>query len=215
MRQESNFLFLLERSGLTRKQFAQLCGKSQRTVARWETGEVQAEKLAIEKLENIIAEKYPDKDSPAEFAFIDLFAGIGGFRKGFESIGGQCVFTSEWDKYSRQTYIANYGIGHPIVGDIEKSENLAQIPKHDVLLAGFPCQPFSIAGVSKKQSLGRPHGFKDPTQGTLFFSIKRIIEKHQPAAFLLENVKNLKSHDKGRTFKVIAKTLDDLGYNWE
>ncbi|MBC8550607.1 MAG: DNA (cytosine-5-)-methyltransferase [Candidatus Brocadiales bacterium] len=215
MRQESNFLFLLERSGLSRKEFAEKCGRSTRTVARWETGEVQPEKLAIEKLESIIADKYPDKDSSAEFSFIDLFAGIGGFRKGFESIGGQCVFTSEWDKYSRQTYIANFGSDHPIVGDIENPENLAQIPKHDVLLAGFPCQPFSIAGVSKKQSLGRPHGFKDPTQGTLFFSIKRIIEKHQPAAFLLENVKNLKSHDKGRTFKVIAKTLDDLGYHWE
>jgi len=214
MRQESNFLFLLERSDLSRKEFAEECGKSTRTIARWETGESEPEKLAVEKLEEIIAKRHPSEESPHEFTFIDLFAGIGGFRKGFESISGKCVFTSEWDKYSRQTYLANYGGSHTIVGDIEKQENLDQIPKHDVLLAGFPCQPFSIAGVSKKQSLGRPHGFDDPTQGTLFFSIKNIIETHQPAAFLLENVKNLKSHDKGNTFKVIAKSLDDLGYHW-
>ena len=214
MKQESNFLFLLERSGLSRKEFAEQCGRSDRTVARWETGEIHAEKLAIEKLERIISKRYPKEEASHDFTFIDLFAGIGGFRKGFESIGGECVFTSEWYKYSRKTYLANFGGGHPIVGDIENPDNLSQIPKHDVLLAGFPCQPFSIAGVSKKQSLGRPHGFDDPTQGTLFFSIKKIIETHQPAAFLLENVKNLKSHDKRNTFKVIAKTLDALGYHW-
>jgi len=147
-----------------------------------------------------------------EFRFIDLFAGIGGLRLGFESIGGQCVFTSEWNAYSQKTYIANFGNHHPVVGDITQV-NAKDIPDHDVLLAGFPCQPFSIAGVSKKNALGRPHGFADETQGTLFFDVARIIREKQPAAFVLENVKNLERHDKGRTFQVIRKVLtEDLGY---
>ena len=134
----------------------------------------------------------------AEFTFIDLFAGIGGLRRGFESIGGKCVFTSEWDKYSQKTYAANFpDDDHEINGDITKVD-VTDIPAHDVLLAGFPCQPFSIAGVSKKNALGRAHGFEDKTQGTLFFDVARIIQHHQPAAFLLENVRNLVSHDKGK-----------------
>jgi DNA (cytosine-5)-methyltransferase 1 len=150
---------------------------------------------------------------PADFTFIDLFAGIGGLRRGFESIGGQCVFTSEWDKFSQQTYRANFpDDDHEINGDITKVE-VADIPAHDVLLAGFPCQPFSIAGVSKKNALGRAHGFEDKTQGTLFFDVARIIAHHRPAAFLLENVRNLVSHDKGKTFQTIKDVLtEELGY---
>ena len=149
----------------------------------------------------------------AEFTFIDLFAGIGGLRRGFESIGGRCVFTSEWDKYSQQTYRANFpDDDHEINGDITKVE-VTDIPSHDVLLAGFPCQPFSIAGVSKKNALGRAHGFEDKTQGTLFFNVAQIIAHHRPAAFLLENVRNLVGHDKGKTFQTIKDVLtNDLGY---
>ncbi|MCZ8295422.1 MAG: DNA (cytosine-5-)-methyltransferase [Rhodobacteraceae bacterium] len=146
------------------------------------------------------------------FKFVDLFAGIGGLRVGFESIGGQCVFTSEWNKFSQQTYRANFEDDHEINGDITKIHEV-DIPEHDVLLAGFPCQPFSIAGVSKKNSLGRAHGFADETQGTLFFDVVRILRHHQPKAFLLENVKNLLSHDKGNTFRVIQHALDELGYD--
>lgn len=145
------------------------------------------------------------------FRFIDLFAGIGGLRLGFERAGGKCVFTSEWNKYSQLTYRANFGSEHPIVGDI-RDIDAKDVPPHDVLLAGFPCQPFSLAGVSKKNSLGRPHGFECETQGTLFFEIERVLKEHRPKAFLLENVKNLRSHDNGNTFKVIKKTLERLGY---
>lgn len=155
-----------------------------------------------------------DKDSePADFTFIDLFAGIGGLRRGFESIGGRCVFTSEWDKYSQKTYRENFpDDDHEINGDITKID-AADIPAHDVLLAGFPCQPFSIAGVSKKNALGRAHGFEDKTQGTLFYDVARIIAHHRPAAFLLENVRNLVSHDKGKTFQTIKDVLtEELGY---
>lgn len=149
----------------------------------------------------------------ADFTFIDLFAGIGGLRRGFESIGGRCVFTSEWDKYSQQTYRANFpDDDHEINGDITKVD-VTDIPAHDVLLAGFPCQPFSIAGVSKKNALGRAHGFEDKTQGTLFFDVARIIKHHRPAAFLLENVRNLVGHDKGKTFQTIKDVLtNELGY---
>ncbi len=145
----------------------------------------------------------------SSFKFIDLFAGIGGMRLAFERVGGECVFSSEWDKYCQQTYMANFhDTPH---GDITKvSEN--EIPDHDILVAGFPCQPFSIAGVSKKNSLGRVHGFLDKTQGTLFFDVARIISSKRPKAFLLENVKNLLSHDKGNTFKVIKQTLEELNY---
>ncbi len=151
----------------------------------------------------------------ASFRFIDLFAGIGGLRMGFESIGGKCVFTSEWDKFACQTYRANFHDSpeHVFAGDITRVD-ADSIPAHDVLLAGFPCQPFSIAGVSKKNALGRAHGFRCETQGTLFFDVARIIAHHRPALFLLENVKNLLSHDSGRTFSVIRRTLEtELGYD--
>lgn len=143
--------------------------------------------------------------------FIDLFAGIGGTRLAFEAAGGRCVFSSEWDRFAQQTYQANFGIVPH--GDI-RSISSEDIPPHDILVAGFPCQPFSISGVSKKRSLNRPDGFDDPTQGTLFFEIKRIIRDKRPRAFLLENVKNLRNHDGGRTYRVIEDSLrHELGYD--
>lgn len=151
---------------------------------------------------------FPPTSNP-KFTFIDLFAGIGGIRLAYQNLGGKCVFTSEWDYYSKKTYEANFG--EVPFGDItEIHEKL--IPDHDILLAGFPCQPFSIAGVSKKNALGRAHGFLDETQGTLFFDIARILKHKKPPVFMLENVKNLVSHDKGKTFKVITETLKELGY---
>jgi DNA (cytosine-5)-methyltransferase 1 len=172
--------------------------------------------------------QHPRAAAPS-FRFIDLFAGIGGIRMGFEAHGGACVFTSEWNTFSQKTYRDNFehfdesiaaaaasasgsAPSHTLIGDIVSCPEHA-VPDHDVLLAGFPCQPFSIAGVSKKNALGRPHGFECTTQGTLFFDVARIIAARRPAAFLLENVKNLLSHDKGRTFDVILQTLrDELGY---
>lgn len=148
-------------------------------------------------------------EEPALFTFIDLFAGIGGMRIAFEQAGGRCVYSNEWNKYSQQTYFANFG--EQPEGDITKVD-AATIPDHDILVAGFPCQPFSIAGVSKKQSLGRATGFEDKTQGTLFFDVCRIMKEKRPKAFMLENVKNLCSHDRGRTFKVIVEALDELDY---
>ena len=146
------------------------------------------------------------------FTFIDLFAGIGGFRWALErSLGGTCVFASEWDAFAQKTYAANFG--HEPEGDITAIPPSA-VPDHDILTAGFPCQPFSIAGVSKANALGRAHGFEHATQGTLFFNVAKIIETKRPRAFILENVKNLKSHDKGRTFKVITNTLTELGYRF-
>lgn len=175
--------------------------------------------------------KPPEHHPHYAFRFIDLFAGIGGIRRGFESIGGQCVFTSEWNKHAVRTYKANHycdpathhfnedirdiTLSHQEgVSDEAAAEHIRQhIPEHDVLLAGFPCQPFSLAGVSKKNSLGRAHGFACDTQGTLFFDVVRIIDARRPAMFVLENVKNLKSHDKGKTFRIIMQTLDELGYD--
>jgi DNA (cytosine-5)-methyltransferase 1 len=152
---------------------------------------------------------FPPPVNP-KFTFIDLFAGIGGIRMAYQNLGGKCVFSSEWNNFSKITYEANFG--EMPFGDITKIDEKS-IPDHDILLAGFPCQPFSIAGVSKKNALGRQHGFLDETQGTLFFDIARIIEHKRPKAFMLENVKNLVSHDKGKTFKIIRKTLTELGYN--
>lgn len=151
---------------------------------------------------------FPPPKKP-KFKFIDLFAGIGGIRLAYQNAGGKCVFSSEYNKFAKVTYEANFG--EVPFGDITKIDE-KQIPDHDVLLAGFPCQPFSIAGVSKKNSLGKKHGFLDETQGTLFFDIARILKEKKPKAFMLENVKNLVSHDKGRTFKVIHNTLTELGY---
>ncbi len=150
----------------------------------------------------------------AGFTFVDLFAGIGGLRRGFEPIGGKCLFTCEWDRYSQRTYRTSFPDDeHSIAGDI-RNVHSREIPAHDVLLAGFPCQPFSIAGVSKKNSLNRPHGFACEAQGTLFYEVARIIRDLQPSAFVLENVKNLVNHDKGRTFRVIRDVLtNELGYH--
>lgn len=145
-----------------------------------------------------------------KFSFIDLFAGIGGMRIAFESAGGRCVYTNEWNKFSQKTYFDNFGDMPD--GDITKVD-ANSIPDHDILVAGFPCQPFSIAGVSKKNSLGRATGFEDKTQGTLFFDVCRIIKAKRPKAFMLENVKNLCSHDKGNTFRVIQESLDELDYD--
>lgn len=144
-----------------------------------------------------------------DFKFIDLFAGIGGFRIALQELKGKCVFSSEWDRHAKKTYEANFG--EIPFGDITKIE-ASKIPNHDILTGGFPCQPFSIAGVSKKNALGKDHGFLDKTQGTLFFDIARIIKSKRPKAFLLENVKNLRSHDKGKTFLIILETLEKLGY---
>ncbi len=168
-------------------------------------------KLTFDALEEeaMSVVRFPSPINP-QFKFIDLFAGIGGLRLAYQSLGGECVFTSEWNPASQQTYAANFG--KVPFGDITKISETA-IPDHDVLLAGFPCQPFSLAGVSKKNSLGREHGFKDETQGTLFFDVVRILEHKRPAAFMLENVKNLVSHDKKNTFRIICEALNELRYN--
>jgi len=183
-----------------------------KTVRNWEVREDGPPEYRAPQLQGLLFGNESNMPDGADFTFIDLFAGIGGLRMGFEKNGGHCVFTSEWDKYAVKTYCENFAIDHPVVGDITQVD-INDIPDHDVLLAGFPCQPFSIAGVSKKNSLGRQHGFEDKTQGTLFFDVARIIKHKQPKSFLLENVKNLMSHDKGRTFQVIKETLEDeLGY---
>ncbi|MRW90181.1 DNA (cytosine-5-)-methyltransferase [Duganella sp. FT80W] len=205
---------------------------SREKINRWLSGKASP-RLSHHEYEHLqtLLPKPPASHPHYDFDFIDLFAGIGGIRRGFEEIGGRCVFTSEWNPFAVRTYKANHYSDpnyHAFNDDIrkvtwsnrpEKSEaeaykyiNEQGVPDHDVLLAGFPCQPFSIAGVSKKNSLGRKHGFEDETQGTLFFDVARIIAAKQPAAFVLENVKNLKSHDKGNTFRTIMKALDELGY---
>jgi len=200
---------LRERIGLTQADLGAQLGYSAKTIHRWECGKGQPKKAVMERMRELVPSA-PQTD--ASFTFIDLFAGIGGLRRAFESAGGRCVFTSEWDKYAQQTYKANYSADKPIAGDIVQIASKA-IDDHDVLLAGFPCQPFSLAGVSKKNALGRPHGFACETQGTLFFEVARILEHHKPKAFLLENVKNLVGHDGGRTFKTIKRVLTaELGY---
>ena len=205
---------LLQRTGryLSTTELSTALEVAPSTVNRWLAKESSPRPYITNRLEQILLPFERQVPSSGDFNFIDLFAGIGGIRQAFESIGGQCVFTSEWDLYSQKTYLANYKDSHVLNGDITKIE-AANIPDHDVLLAGFPCQPFSLAGVSKKNSLGRAHGFADETQGTLFFDVARIIAQKQPKAFVLENVKNLKSHDKGRTMSVIMRTLtEELGY---
>ena len=199
------------RDTFSQAQIAEMLQVDARTVRRWETGEVACPPYLAAAIDAMLR---PIERS-SDFTFIDLFAGIGGMRMAFEAVGGQCVFTSEWNKYARQTYAANFreSKSHVFAGDITKVD-ASDIPNHNVLLAGFPCQPFSIAGVSKKNSLGRSHGFKDATQGTLFFDVARIIAAKRPQAFVLENVKNLSRHDKGRTFDVIKSVLcNDLDYN--
>ncbi len=209
-----NFSTLRQRAGLSVDELATNLDYTPRTLWRYERGETSPRRLVLEWLHDRIAERRSEYQATSRFRFIDLFAGIGGLRRGFESIGGKCIFTSEWDRFAQATYRANFPLDeHEVSGDITVI-SAEEIPPHDVLLAGFPCQPFSLAGVSKKNSLGRAHGFLCGTQGTLFFDVARIIEYHRPAAFLLENVKNLLSHDGGNTFRVIRETLrNELGYH--
>lgn len=210
---QSEFSRLREQAGLSIEQLAGEVGFSIRTLYRWERGEAPPRKAALHVLNEKVRSTHPQTATEPSFRFIDLFAGIGGLRRGFEPLGGQCMFTSEWDRYAQTTYKANYVCDHEVAGDIT-AISAAEIPSHDVLLAGFPCQPFSIAGVSKKNALNRPHGFRCEAQGTLFFEVARIIEHHRPKAFVLENVKNLVNHDRGRTFEVIHRALtEELGYH--
>ena len=207
----TDFEILLRKAGYSIPEAAKHLDYSEGHIYRWIRGEEKPRESIIRLLELEVDGKRVPANVSA-FNFIDLFAGIGGLRKAMETVGGRCVFTSEWDRFAQQTYLANFPDNRPIAGDIREVAATA-IPEHDVLVAGFPCQPFSIAGVSKKNALGRLHGFDDETQGTLFFDVLRILMHHRPAAFLLENVKNLKSHDRGRTFEVIRRKLEDeLGY---
>ncbi|TCA17372.1 DNA (cytosine-5-)-methyltransferase [Rhizobium leguminosarum bv. viciae] len=208
----SEFSTLRQKAGLSVPDAAKQLGYNERQVYRWESGENIPRKIVMDKLEALRQARCAGPAAHS-FTFIDLFAGIGGLRRGFDAIGGKCVFTCEWDKHSQQTYRANYpDDDHEIWSDI-RDLKADDVPDHDILLAGFPCQPFSLAGVSKKNALGRAHGFACETQGTLFFDIQRILEVKRPKAFLLENVKNLVNHDKGRTFEVIKDVLENqLGY---
>lgn len=202
------------RGRFNQREIAETLGVTTRTLRRWEARETDPPPYLADAIRQRLLPFGGDKARDnASFRFIDLFAGIGGIRMAFESVGGECVFTSEWNTYAQKTYLANFPESHhSLRGDITQVHE-KDVPDHDVLLAGFPCQPFSIAGVSKKNALGRAHGFADETQGTLFFDVARIIAEKKPAAFLLENVKNLVSHDKGNTFRVIRKVLEeDLGY---
>ncbi|NBO21364.1 MAG: DNA (cytosine-5-)-methyltransferase, partial [Rhodobacteraceae bacterium] len=202
----TEFSELLMKAGYTVPEAAKILGYSEGHIYRFKRGEEAPRDSVLELLRMKIAARNHQTADAASFRFIDLFAGIGGLRRGMESAGGRCVFTSEWNRYAQQTYLANFPDNRPIAGDI-REVNADNIPDHDVLVAGFPCQPFSIAGVSKKNALDRLHGFEDETQGTLFFDVMRILKAKRPAAFLLENVKNLKSHDRGRTFEVIQRSL--------
>lgn len=204
----TEFSSLRQRAGLSIPEAAECLGYNERQIYRLENGEVKARRVVLDRLRELLpANDQTDADTP-NFTFIDLFAGIGGMRLGFEAAGGKCIFTSEWNAYSQKTYRANFpNDGHEIAGDIREIRE-ADVPEHDVLVAGFPCQPFSIAGVSKKNALNRPHGFNCETQGTLFFDIERILRHRRPKAFLLENVKNLVNHDGGRTFAVILDVLE-------
>lgn len=211
----ADFSTLLAQAGYTVPEAARVLGYSEGHIYRWKRGEETPRESVLRLLSMEIERKRKAAITEKNFTFIDLFAGIGGLRRAMEGAGGRCVFTSEWDKYAQQTYLANFPDNHLPAGDIRQVDE-ADIPAHDVLVAGFPCQPFSIAGVSKKNALGRAHGFADETQGTLFFDVLRILKHHRPAAFLLENVKNLKSHDQGRTFEVIRRKLtEELGYSLE
>lgn len=203
-----------EELNLTQRQFAQMLRlgeNGERTIRRWETGDSRPAELYVYTIMNLEPQApfAQDEDADYRFDYIDLFAGIGGMHLAFSGAGGRCVYSSEWDKYCQIQYRQNFGITPE--GDITKVD-AADIPDHDILVAGFPCQPFSIAGVSKKNSLGRATGFLDKTQGTLFFDVARIIEEKRPKAFMLENVKNLRSHDHGNTWKVIEETLESLDY---
>lgn len=203
------------RARFSQRELAALLQINERTFRRWEVREDVPEYRQDTIRQRILPLLHRDRAGEAPFSFIDLFAGIGGIRAGFEHFGGRCVFTSEWNAFAQKTYLANFPSpgDHLLVGDITKVD-ASDVPQHDILLAGFPCQPFSIAGVSKKNALGRPHGFECTTQGTLFYDVARIIATRRPRAFLLENVKNLVSHDKGGTFARILEVLaDELGYD--
>lgn len=213
------FTELREKAGLSVRETAALTGKSDRTIRRYEkAGDsgTAAPLLVLETLRKEVDKRKAGLGENQAFRFIDLFAGIGGLRIPFDELGGHCVFTAEWDRFARETYAANFpeSDDHIFAGDIRPYADCpSRVPDHDVLLAGFPCQPFSIAGVSKKNSLGRPHGFMCDTQGTLFYDLAEIIRYHRPSAFLLENVKNLERHDGGRTFATIIHVLEEeLGY---
>ena len=162
----------------------------------------------------------PQQTREHSFTFIDLFAGIGGFRLGLMEHGGKPLFSSEWDNKAKDCYFKNYGeypfgdINLFTENDVSDNELGAMIPSHDILAGGFPCQPFSRAGVSARNAVGKPHGFQCTTQGTLFYSIERIARIKQPKILFLENVKNLISHDKGNTFKKIEQTINELGYEF-
>jgi DNA (cytosine-5)-methyltransferase 1 len=208
--QMHRFSELRERAGLSIAETVELTGYAERTVYRWEKGIVQPRPAILALLRSKVRRQ--GRSTP-RFSFIDLFAGIGGLRTGFEQAGGSCLFTSEWDSYCQKTYRANFSDDEDeIAGDIREVAS-RDIPDHDLLLAGFPCQPFSLAGVSKKNALGKPHGFLCDTQGTLFFEVERILKDKKPRAFVLENVKNLVSHDGGRTFRTIYHALKELGYH--
>ena len=188
-----------ETLGLTQKEFAYLLNLKEsgdRTISGWERGEHSPTESKLKIIENLSTFiPFKKRTERSDFTFIDLFAGIGGIRLPFQNLGGECLFSSEWDKFSIKTYAANFG--ELPKGDISKiSSN--EIPSHDILLAGFPCQAFSQAGLRK--------GFAD-TRGTMFFEIQRILAAKQPKAFLLENVKQLKGHDKGKTLKTILEIL--------
>lgn len=203
------------RGRYNQRELAEALGVTTRTLRRWQVRETDPPPYLVDAIrQRLLPLAEQPNNGDYAFRFIDLFAGIGGIRMAFEAHGGHCVFTSEWNLWAQKTYLANFPeSAHVLAGDITEVDE-QDIPDHDVLLAGFPCQPFSIAGVSKKNALGRAHGFADETQGTLFFDVARIIAAKQPAAFLLENVKNLVSHDKGNTFRVIKKALElDLGYH--
>jgi DNA (cytosine-5)-methyltransferase 1 len=215
---DSEFKTLRERIPLSVVEAGKLLGISDATAYRYERGETEPRPAEIAQLRLLAGPVSGETPKPSKFKFIDLFAGVGGLRLGFESIGGRCVFTSEWDKFAGQTYKANFKDNpahHEFVGDIRPfSADPDRIPEHDVLLAGFPCQPFSIAGVSKKNALGRAHGFQCEEQGNLFFDVLNILKHHRPSAFVLENVKNLERHDRGRTFAIIRDRLEnELGYH--
>lgn len=214
MHTESAELLKQARTRFSQREIAEFVGKNAKTVRRWEQGETPCPTMLGPALKRMLEQGVmTGRAGEDSFRFIDLFAGVGGIRMGFEAQGGTCVFTSEWNAFSKKTYIENFGDNHLFVGDIVPFP-ARDVPDHDVLLGGFPCQPFSIAGVSKKNALGRPHGFECTTQGTLFFDVARIIATKRPKAFLLENVRNLLSHDKGNTFRVILQTLrDELGYD--
>ena len=198
--QSNVFRNLRVQTGMSPEEIGEILGVSSRTVRRWDVGEVEPKKMVINFMEGIANQvktsKPYSRKTKSKFTFIDLFAGIGGIRIPFQELGGECVFTSEWDKFSQRTYAANFG--EVPKGDITKIPTTA-IPKHDILLAGFPCQAFSQAGLGQ--------GFMD-TRGTMFFEIQKILTHHRPKAFLLENVKQLRGHDKGRT---LQRILDILG----